>query len=104
MEPYPKSKALEFHGDAITLDASLPHNKVVFEPFVGVGPRSFFNLFSTGLGSGYEVVRKSADGKIVKWNEHGSKLRMQMLPTSYIERETDVADEFNQKLEKINGK
>jgi deoxycytidylate deaminase len=104
VEPYPKSKALDFHGDAITLDASAPQNKVVFEPFVGVGPRSFFNLFSTGLGSGYEVVRKSSDGKIVKWDEHGSKLRMQMLPTSYIERETSVADEFNQKLEKINGK
>lgn len=106
VEPYPKSKALDFHKDSITLDPAEKDKKVLFEPFVGVGPRSFFNLFSTSLGSGYPITRKGDDGKIIKWDQHDSRLRMQMLPTSYIDRETSAANEVNQhmkKLEKLNG-
>ena len=105
VEPYPKSKALEFHKDSITLKND-EEEKVLFEPFVGVGPRSFFNLFSTNLGSGYPIVRKEEDGTTAKWDQHESRLRMQMLPTSYIDRETNAADEVNQllrKMEKENG-
>ena len=96
---------MEFHKDSITLKMD-EKEKVLFEPFVGVGPRSFFNLFSTNLGSGYPVVRKEEDGTTAKWDQHESRLRMQMLPTSYIDRETNAADEVNQllkKMEKENG-
>ncbi len=90
VEPYPKSKALEFHSDAISLGNN-PDN-VVFEPFIGVGPRSFFNLFSTNLGSGYPVARKNDDGEIVEWKEESAKLRTQMLPCSYMDREAAAAN------------
>jgi deoxycytidylate deaminase len=101
VEPYPKSKAFEFHSDSIS---SEPNNKgnVIFEPFVGVGPRSFFNLFSTKLGGGYPIERKNVDGEIVEWHEDKARLRMQMLPTSYIERETYAASEVQDYLEKRN--
>lgn len=89
VEPYPKSKALEFHSDSISLDKE-SHN-VIFEPFIGVGPRSFFNLFSTNLGSGYPVIRKTDQGEIIDWKESDAKLRTQMLPCSYMERETIAA-------------
>jgi deoxycytidylate deaminase len=39
VEPYPKSRALEFHDDSITLDSS-DREKVRFKPFIGVGPPS----------------------------------------------------------------
>lgn len=61
IEPYPKSKALDFHSDSVFSgfhgDAS--KNKLVaFEPFVGVGPRRFFDLFSMKQGSGFPLKRK----------------------------------------------
>jgi len=89
VEPYPKSKALEFHSDSISLVKD--SEKVIFEPFIGVGPRSFFNLFSTNLGSGYPIVRKTDQGEIIDWKESDAKLRTQMLPCSYMERETIAA-------------
>ncbi|MFK0268474.1 anti-phage dCTP deaminase [Pseudomonas asiatica] len=85
VEPYPKSKALQFHSDAIsTVEGA---GGVLFEPFMGVGPRRFFDLFSTNLGSGYPVIRKTDEGQTVDWIEANAKLRTQMLPCSYIERE-----------------
>jgi deoxycytidylate deaminase len=101
VEPYPKSKAADFHDDSITLIPS-EAGKVVFEPFVGVGPRSFFNLFSLNLGTGYEIARKTKDGKPVEWDEQHATLRMQMLPTSYIERESITTNKVNQLLEIVN--
>ncbi|MFF5864609.1 anti-phage dCTP deaminase [Pseudomonas sp. NPDC012596] len=86
VEPYPKSKALQFHSDAISTNPDSAG--VLFQPFMGVGPRSFFDLFSTNLGSGYPVIRKTVDGQVVDWREADAKLRTQMLPCSYIERES----------------
>ncbi|WP_235845382.1 anti-phage dCTP deaminase [Morganella psychrotolerans] len=66
IEPYPKSKALEFHNDSISLidaDKDKKHNKVIFEPFVGVGPKSFFKLFSMNIGIGNIIKRKDHEGK-----------------------------------------
>ncbi|WP_127026154.1 anti-phage dCTP deaminase [Rheinheimera mangrovi] len=89
VEPYPKSKAFDFHSDSISQADSA--DAVKFEPFVGVGPRSFFNLFSTSLGSGYPITRKTKAGETVSWDEGTTNVRMQMLPSSYIERETLAA-------------
>lgn len=100
VEPYPKSKALDFHEDSITLNSD-ETGKVRFEPFVGVGPRSFFNLFSVNLGSGYSITRKKDDGKPATWNSKTARLRLQMLPTSYIEREIATNFYVNKKLESL---
>lgn len=101
VEPYPKSKAFDFHNDSITL-TSTEENKVVFEPFVGVGPRSFFNLFSVNIGAGYEIIRKNKNGKPAEWEEENATLRMQMLPISYMERESVTTNNVNKLLEKLN--
>jgi deoxycytidylate deaminase len=46
IEPYPKSLASKLHDDAIVIDADDPPNdKVRFEPFVGVAPRRYLELF-----------------------------------------------------------
>lgn len=100
VEPYPKSKAFEFHTDSITFDKN-DKARVVFEPFVGVGPRSFFNLFSMSLGSGYGLERKNKDGTKIVLNKKDGRLRIQMLPFSYKESES-IALRLLNKLIKVN--
>lgn len=94
VEPYAKSKALEFHSDSISLGnpAEQSEARAIFEPFVGVGPRSFFDLFSMNVGAGYPIHRKNNAGEVVKWEHESAKLRLQMLPSSYIERESLAAN------------
>lgn len=93
VEPYPKSKALEFHDDSIKLQTNLDDdksvNKVIFEPFIGVGPRRFLDLFSMSLGSGTKLRRKDKDGSIL---ERGitKNIRTPLLNKSYIELENDA--------------
>ncbi len=96
VEPYPKSKAAEFHDDSLSLGFTEAKDKVHLEPFVGVGPRRFFDLFSMRLGSGYPLTRKDADGRALDWKPEQGKLRIQMLPCSYIELELVASDLFNQ--------
>ncbi|ERT12062.1 anti-phage dCTP deaminase [Photorhabdus temperata] len=104
IEPYPKSKAFDFHPDSIaTSEEEVSDNKVIFEPFVGVGPRCFFNLFSINLGIGYKIKRKDKNGKVVKWHRKDGRLRMRMLSLSYIEKETESAanvDDLMKELKK----
>lgn len=91
VEPYPKSKALNLHDDSIFIGLKNEHKseckKLRFEPFVGVGPRSFFTLFSTDVGLAYPIKRKADDGTATKFNKSAAKLRSQLLPVSYLDRE-----------------
>ena len=94
MEPYPKSNASEFHDDAISPDDD-PNSKIVaFVPFVGIGPRKFFDLFSMRLSTGIEIERKNEAGTILDWKFEQSDARIQMLPCSYLEKETRATQEF----------
>ncbi|PQO37592.1 cytidine deaminase [Bremerella cremea] len=86
IEPYPKSKALEFHDDSVHFGFQKVEKKVNFEPFVGVGPRRFFDLFSYRHGSGRDVERQQ-DGYALTWNESEASLKLQMSPFSYLELE-----------------
>lgn len=104
IEPYPKSKAFDFHKDSITSPENTNNKgKVLFEPFVGIGPRCFFNLFSINLGIGYKIVRKDKKGKIMKWVRKNGRLRVQMLPSSYIEKELKTADSLNNLASVLKG-
>lgn len=101
VEPYLKSKAIKLHDDSVQIVYSEPVEKldkqirvVRFEPFVGVGPRRFFELFSMALGVGRPLKRKDKKGGVLKWQPEGSVLRIQMLPRSYLELETEAANEF----------
>lgn len=102
VEPYQKSKAFELHPDAIQLgfveDGSLQdrRRRVTFEPFVGVGPRRFFELFSMNLGASRPLKRKDSSGQALAWNLESSALRSQMLPCSYREVELLASTHFNQ--------
>jgi deoxycytidylate deaminase len=88
IEPYQKSKAIEFHRDAIEAGFKC-------EAFVGVGPRRFFDLFSMRLGSGYALKRKDADGQVLPWKPETGCLRLQMLPCTYLDLELVASSMFN---------
>lgn len=101
VEPYSKSKALEFHDDSIISagqDTQKNREMVLFEPFVGVGPRRFFELFSTNLGSSYPLVRKISDtGEKKEWRIEEAQLRLQMKPLSYLGLELLACEAFGKK-------
>jgi len=94
VEPYPKSKALDLHSDAIYVpdlksDSDDAKNKVLFRPFEGVGPRRFIDLFSLSLGDGPKAVRKDrATGEARNFDRGLANPRVLMQPTTYFERET----------------
>lgn len=47
IEPYPKSKAIDLHPDAISLDEKDAGKKVVFKQYEGVAPKNTYKLFNT---------------------------------------------------------
>ena len=104
VQPYSKSRTLDFHSDSVSFsDGENPRGEklVKFEPFIGVGPRNFLNLFSMNLGIGYPLARKKADGSKIDWQRADSRIRMQLLPCSYIERETYASNRTSELLEII---
>lgn len=100
VEPYPKSKALVFHKDSVFegFRSERPdEKKVAFEPFVGVGPRRFFDLFSMKQGSGFPLKRKDdTTGNTLNWDPKSGEMRMPELPWSYLVRE-EIATEILKK-------
>ena len=107
VEPYPKSKAMELHNDAIAPTGDSSSHLITFEPFVGVGPRKFFDLFSMRLSTGFELTRKGEDGRVLNWQRNKSCARIQMLPRCYLEHEADATQrfaEYRERLESGNGK
>lgn len=108
IEPYEKSKAEDLHSDAMKVGFSetpIEEEKLVrFEPFVGVGPRRFLDLFSLRLGSGYVLRREDDESNSVTWKPEDSSLRIQMLPLSYLETEVEVSILFNKLRLKLREK
>jgi len=98
VEPYPKSKALEFHSDSIELNTQLDdesdNEQVSFEPFTGVGARRFLDFFSMNLGLGNKLIRKSKDGRVVEWDKSNTKIRVPLAPVSYLDIEKEAVCEW----------
>jgi deoxycytidylate deaminase len=100
IEPYAKSRAEELHEDAIIVeekgreDKQFRKRRVPFTPFVGVGPRRYFDLFSLTLSRGYEVDRKK-EGRTIKFSRQGAFPRVPMSPFSYIQKEAIAIKELD---------
>jgi len=114
IEPYEKSQALDLHNDSIAVDdhgdpggrkdrddESAPP-KVVFEAFVGVGPRRYFDLFSMKLSNGFQMKRKAAGVKVTWTIGQEAFVRVPMLPTSYLDREAQLAQLVTKLLEETS--
>jgi deoxycytidylate deaminase len=93
VEPYPKSLAAQLHKDAICLEQRDKKEGespkcLLYEPFVGIGPRRYVDLFSNVTQSGIVTRRKDESGKPVA-NALG--LRLRSSTKSYLELETFAA-------------
>jgi len=103
VEPYPKSRALDLHSESIELktshDEPPTENRVIFEPFTGVGARRFLDLFSMALGSGSKVKRKNKDGNTVEWNKENAVARTPLLSKSYLQVEEAASNIWKQSQE-----
>jgi len=65
IEPYPKSRTEDLHGDAVTVDRSdVDDQHLVFVPFVGVAPRRYLEMFNAEARNRLgHLPRKDDDGK-----------------------------------------
>lgn len=92
LEPYPKSYAEELHSDSITFNPGEAKEKVLFEPFLGISPRRYRDIFE-------KIKRKDEKGKAQRWYEKTPKPRIEDKSINYIENE-DSAIVFTQKTQK----
>lgn len=95
IEPYPKSKAFEFYRGEITDDIN-EDNKVVFTPFVGVGPHRFIDLFAVSSTKWYARTRKDDEGKKISWERDKATLRNPMAVFTYIDSEKAALTVFEE--------
>jgi len=110
IEPYPKSRALELHRDAIFGydDAAAPRcddsnctapHAVRFEPFLGIGPHRFVDLFSMTTAAGVALERKTkSSGERIRWDPKTSRPKVEMLPLSYLDLEAKALYELKKFL------
>lgn len=64
VEPYDKSRALALHEDSIVAEAPEASEKVVLQPFVGVAPSRYLEMFdAAGRERSGHVGRRDEDGK-----------------------------------------
>lgn len=95
IEPYPKSKALEFYKQEIKHEQiGNDDGRVLFTHFFGVGPRRFIDLFSVSSSFWDERLRKDKNGKILEWKRNEASLRTPMSVFSYIGAEESAAIDF----------
>ena len=101
VEPYPKSLAGELHKDSISIDKE-DNDRVSFLPFLGVGPRRYFDLFSLKLSSGREVYRKDEKGFIIDFesSKKSISLKLHKKSNTYIDEEKASINVFERYLKK----
>lgn len=89
IEPYPKSYAEQLHGDAIIVGRSDSKEKVVFEPFIGISPFRYRDLFAR------DRKRKDENGTFKPWIEDGPEPIVKFTVASYVLNEHAVVKLFS---------
>lgn len=104
VEPYPKSLAFQLHGDAACQGPLEKNEKniLAFEPFIGIGPRRFFDLFSMTLSNGDEIKR-NIDGFSVDIEKSTVYPRIKLNMNSIIEQEEYTFDSSIELLQMGNS-
>jgi deoxycytidylate deaminase len=82
VEPYQKSRASKLHSDAIETEGR-ETNKVVFEPFSGISPNRYREIFE-------KQKRRNDDGSIKNWNEGEPTPAMVARDSAHVRRELDA--------------
>jgi deoxycytidylate deaminase len=99
IEPYPKSMAQRLYPEAISTDGHPAiEGQVKFEPFLGIAPGRYTDLFSM---SG---PRKAKDGTAVAWKRAAAEPRLERMVGSYLQVETSAIAELYGALDRANVK
>jgi cytidine deaminase len=91
IEPFPKSYAEQLHGDAIIIGKSNDPTKVVFEPFIGIAPYRYRDLFA-------RERRKTDSGDFQQWMEGEARPSMKYTVATYVDNEAAVTKMFTEKV------
>jgi cytidine deaminase len=93
IEPYAKSLAVQLYPDSIAVNtAECSGGQVHFEPFVGVAPRRYMQLFAM-------LKRKGRDGKIIGFDRKRAVPRLESSPRAYLATETVAVGELQKAIE-----
>jgi cytidine deaminase len=80
LEPYVKSRAVQLYPDSVAVDQSdARHPQVPFEPFVGVAPRKYIDLFT--------MLRRKKNGKVIDFERANAQQRYSSSPAAYTAEE-----------------
>ncbi|MGC4048339.1 MAG: anti-phage dCTP deaminase [Paludibaculum sp.] len=91
VEPYPKSLVQELYPDSVMVDSgSECGGKVRFEPFVGVAPKRYRELFSA-----IRKTRKKPNGEVFVWRPTGAAPHLPEYLPSPLTRLTAEQEELN---------
>jgi len=94
IEPFPKSYAEQLHSDAIIIGRVKAEDRVVFEPFIGISPFRYRDLF------GRDQKRKDDDGKFKPWIETRPEPIVKLTVATYLSNEAAVVGLFNEIITK----
>lgn len=100
IEPYPKSKAKQLHQDSISVDSStLSITQVNFEPFQGIAPRQYQEIFDP------KKTRKDDEGRAIDWREASDQPRIVRYINSHLQLEDAIiATEIQHLMKKLDIK
>ncbi|MCU0693931.1 MAG: hypothetical protein MUF54_21285 [Polyangiaceae bacterium] len=76
----------DLFDDSLSVDEKDEGKKVLFVPFMGVGPRRYCDLLSMTLGTGYTMKRKTG-GVRSEWNRALGTPRVPLVPVAYEDEE-----------------
>jgi cytidine deaminase len=94
IEPYAKSLALQLYPDSITADyTDRTSSQISFEPFVGIAPRKYVELFTMR-------DRKQDDGKAIPFDRAKAIPRLVGSPRSYLAAETIAFAELEKVIQR----
>ncbi|HEY8162610.1 MAG TPA: anti-phage dCTP deaminase [Methylocystis sp.] len=91
LEPYPKSYATTLHGDAIEVENENPNGRVSFDPFKGVSPHRYRDLFEKG--------KRKSSGVAQRWNKGHRRPMIDVYYPSYFEAEISIVGPLKEGIE-----
>lgn len=83
IEPYPKSHAKDLHNDSITFSPNEQEQKVLFEPFIGISPRRYRDIFE-------KKKRKDKQGNAIHWYQKVPTPLIEDKSSAYLENEVPL--------------
>lgn len=99
IHPYPKNRVKELYEDMAVINPhDEHHNKVVFEPFIGISPRRMLKVFHL-----YPQKIRKRDGKTIDWKGRYaiSPFLKKRTPLAYYDKEVAVLQQLLKQSKKI---